>query len=546
MSEPGNFDDMREEAGRTDTQIDPYTTESSADIYATPEVTMDTTDVVVDETSSSAPVTDTHGLFSGNGQSNDPYTVQQGVPYGSQSGNPYSGQQGNPYGGQMYNGAYEGMNNNPYYNNNYQGGNPYSNNAYNGENTYANNPYNGENTYANNPYNGENAYGNSPYNGENTYGSNPYSSNAYNTSNSYGTGNAYGGNAYGGDGYGNPYNGTNPYGGQQAGGYGNQPPYGNPPFDNNPYSPYAVPQKKGHTGLIIAIVVIVIFLFVVAICALAYRAVQLANDSGIDEIIDDDKYDFDDDYEYHHDDRHDDEYHGYDDDYDDDYDYYDDDYFYDDYGYEDDGYYSLQDDIKYDLSYEVNFDFFEYETDNEDVSIMVTYPIISGEDVPNLERLNDTVYSEIETITEYFEEDYAPYMEKNEDSYFSATAICYVTYMDEDKLSVVFQERIYADSYDLAYLECINIDMVNGVILDNEEMLDIDDDFSVEFRTRSDEQNGEIYTLTNMTDQEITGYFNSPDVIVFYTPLGMEIGFNYEEGWVTVTYEEYEQYLKVF
>ena len=64
--------------------------------------------------------------------------------------------------------------------------------------------------------------------------------------------------------------------------------------------------------------------------------------------------------------------------------------------------------------------------------------------------------------------------------------------------------------------------------------------------TRSDEQNGEIYSLTNMTDQEITGYFNSPDVIVFYTPKGMEIGFNYEDGWVTVTYEEYEQYLNVF
>ena len=43
-----------------------------------------------------------------------------------------------------------------------------------------------------------------------------------------------------------------------------------------------------------------------------------------------------------------------------------------------------------------------------------------------------------------------------------------------------------------------------------------------------------------------TGYFKSDDIIVFYTPNGMEIGFNYEEGWVTVTYEEYEKYLKVF
>ncbi len=545
MSEPGNFDDMREGDGRIDTPVDPYTTESSADIYATPKVALDNTDVVVEE-ASSVPVTDTHGLFSGSGQ-NDPYNVQPGVPYGSQpdpynsqpgtpyggqAGNPYGVQPGNPYGGQAYNGAYEGMNNNPYYNNTYQGGNPYNNNPYNSDNTYNNNTNNGDmgnsNPYGSVPYGGDNTYGSTSYGGDNAYGNA-----SYNGNNTYGAGNAYGGN-------GSPYNGANPYG-QQAGGSGNQPPYGNPPFDNNPYSPYAVPQKKGHTGLIIAIVVIVILLFIVAVCALAYRAVQLANDR-IDDVMDDDKYDFDDDYDYHHDD----DFYGYDDDddffYDDDFDY---DYDYD-YDYEDDGYYSLQDDIKYDLSYGIDFDFYEYESDNENVNIMVTYPIITGEDVPNLEKLNDTIYSEVELIEEYFEEDYAPYMEKNEDSYFSATAICYVTYMDEDKLSVVYQERIYADTYDLAYLECINIDMKNGVVLDNEEMLDIDDAFSVEFRTRSDEQNGEIYSLTNMTDQEITGYFNSPDVIVFYTPLGMEIGFNYEEGWVTVTYEEYEQYLKVF
>ena len=111
--------------------------------------------------------------------------------------------------------------------------------------------------------------------------------------------------------------------------------------------------------------------------------------------------------------------------------YYNYDYDYD-YGY-DDRYYSLQDDLKYDLSYEVEFDYFEYDTDNEDVSIMITYPVISGEDVPNLERLNDEIYSEVELLKEYFEEDYAPYMEKNEDSYFSATAISYVTYMEEKK-----------------------------------------------------------------------------------------------------------------
>ena len=62
------------------------------------------------------------------------------------------------------------------------------------------------------------------------------------------------------------------------------------------------------------------------------------------------------------------------------------------------------------------------------------------------------------------------------------------------------------------------------------------------------EQTNRSDSLNYMTDQEITKYFNSDDVIVFYTPKGMEIGFNYDDGygWVTVTYEEYEEYLKVF
>ncbi|MDE6844370.1 MAG: hypothetical protein K2J99_01200, partial [Lachnospiraceae bacterium] len=93
------------------------------------------------------------------------------------------------------------------------------------------------------------------------------------------------------------------------------------------------------------------------------------------------------------------------------------------------------------------------------------------------------------------------------------------------------------------FLYSINIDMENGIILDNESMLNVNDDFSVEFR---DIQNGEISYLTRMSDQEITDHFDSTDIIVFYTPQGMEIGFNYDEGWVTVTYKDYEQYLKVF
>ncbi len=199
------------------------------------------------------------------------------------------------------------------------------------------------------------------------------------------------------------------------------------------------------------------------------------------------------------------------------------------------------------MSYTVDFELYEYDSDYEEVEIMVFYPVISSsDDIPNLDKLNATIQSEIDFLVEYFEDEYEEYFVDDGESYFHATSTGYVTYMDEEKMSIVFSENVYSDYYYDAFLYSINIDMENGIILDNESMLNIDDDFSVEFRERSDIQNGEIEHLTAMSDQEITGHFNSSDIIVFYTPQGMEVGFNYDEGWVTVTYKEYEQYLKVF
>ena len=83
--------------------------------------------------------------------------------------------------------------------------------------------------------------------------------------------------------------------------------------------------------------------------------------------------------------------------------------------------------------------------------------------------------------------------------------------------------------------------------MDNTDIIAVDDDFSVDFRYRSEEQNGTIDTLDWMSDQEITELLTSSgNLIIYYTPMGMEIGFNYEDGWVTVTYHDYKDYLKIF
>lgn len=552
MSESDNLEGLQGGEDReSDVSMDPYVSESSQDIYTTPEVVE--TAAVVEEIEPSAVVTDTHGLFSGNQTDVQP-------SYGGQPGG---------YGAQTFYGSQPGG---------YRAQNPYGNQ----NSGYGIQPPYGNQTggYAQSPYgNQTGGYGlQPPYGSQNggyvaqpPYGNQAGGSEAQppygnqeggsevqlpygNQTGGYGAQPPYG-NQTGGYGaqppYGNQtgsYGGQPPYGNQQAGGgYGGQPPFGGQPPYDNPYSPYAMPQKKQNTGLIVGIVIGIIILFLVAVFALASKAVNLLTEKEKEDLRRD-VYDFDDDYDYNYN-YHDD--YDFDYDYDDDYDY--SDYFSDDdfYDYDyfddaeyDDRYYNLHNEIRSDLSYQVELEEFEYESDYENALIIANIPIVSGENVPNLDNINADIREEVDEMTALFEEEYESHIKESEDNYFMASLVGYVAYMDEDKLSIAWQEEMYSDRDGGVYLRSINVDMKNGVVLDNEGILAIDDEFSVEFRQKSDEQNGEISYLTYMTDQQITDYFKSDDIIVFYTPKGMEIGFNYEEGWVTVTYEEYEQYLK--
>ena len=486
---------------------DIYETQSRQDIYTTP----------------STESIGTGGVFSGyqnqsdygspnNPYQNQPYGMQgnvyQNQPYGTQ-GNVYQdqpyGTQGNVYQDQPY-----GTQGNVYQDQSYgTQGNPYQNQAYDTQgNPYQNQSYDTQG----NPYQNQ-SYG--------TQG-NPCQNQSYGTQ-------------------GNPY--QNQSYGTQGNLYQNQP-YGTQGSYNNPYSPYAVPgQHKKHTGLIIGVIVGIIILFLIAIFAVIYYALKNINGRiRNDSYVYDRDYEYFDEYDFDYDDhddndnwRHDRRRNEYfkDDDYDDDQGKYDE-------------YYELEDALRYDLSYSVSWEYYEYEPENdEDVIILVEYPVIEGDLVPNLDRINDLIYEEVDFITDYYEDDYSGYM--GEDSYFYGYAMAYVTYMDEDVLSIVYSEEIDCDYYPYVNLYCINIDMRNGVVMDNTELLDIDDDFSVDFRNRSEKQNGSISGLDYMSDQTITGYLtDSSSLIIFYTPLGMEIGMNYDEGWVTVTYKDYEQYLKIF
>ncbi len=219
-------------------------------------------------------------------------------------------------------------------------------------------------------------------------------------------------------------------------------------------------------------------------------------------------------------------------------------------GYDDgqyDGeYYEFHNEIRDDLSYQVDFESYEYSVgDDGNISVEVTYPVVTGREAFDEESINEIIQKELGEVEDYTES-VKEWLTQEETFYFEAEG--YVTYMDEDILSIIYKEYGYLDGeiYE-TYVVSVNIDMESGMMLANTQLLDIDDDFSIDFRERCEKQNGVIDNLSMFSDQEITYMLtNDSSLIIFYTPLGMEVGFNYYYGWVTVTYKDYQKFQKRF
>ncbi len=203
----------------------------------------------------------------------------------------------------------------------------------------------------------------------------------------------------------------------------------------------------------------------------------------------------------------------------------------------------ITDAVRSDLEYSIEWENYEYEGNNDKVRIAVDYPVIKG-DVPNLEAINDMIDDEAEYFEEYYKE-YSKYMMPEEQ--FLVYSEGYVTFMDPEVMSVVFCEMIYTDYWTDYGLYCLNIDIENGVVLDNNSIMEINDEFAVDFRKRCRQQNGTVSDLDSMTDQEIVYYLTSGGTsILFYTPMGIEVGMNFGEYYVTVTYQDYEDFLQKY
>ena len=121
--------------------------------------------------------------------------------------------------------------------------------------------------------------------------------------------------------------------------------------------------------------------------------------------------------------------------------------------------------------------------------------------------------------------------------------------MSEDVVSIVFDERIYLNETKLPEVCAINIDVRTGTLLSNQEMVSYTDTLTRKFRSQNSVQNGDKMDLAEWPDELIGQLLASEAGVVFYTPVGLEIGFNYSgtngmSGWVTVTVKNYEQFLK--
>lgn len=210
-------------------------------------------------------------------------------------------------------------------------------------------------------------------------------------------------------------------------------------------------------------------------------------------------------------------------------------------------YYKFHNADRQDLSYQADFESYADMFGTDNVLLSVNYPVISGNNQEDMDGVNRAIQREVEELKEYVS---SVSGEIDRDSTFSFEAESYITYMDEEVLSIIYVEYGYLDDeFYESYVVSVNIDMESKMALTNSQMLEINDQFSVDFRNRSEKQNGEISYLYNFTDQEITELLNDDDsLIIFYTPLGMEVGFNYDYGygWVTVTYKDYEKFQRHF
>lgn len=385
------------------------------------------------------------------------------------------------------------------------------------------------------------------------------------TQNSFdGQQNSYGNatqNSYDG-GYGNATQSNYGNGGQSGYGYQGADPYANPYHDS--FYQTQVPQTKSKSSTVQAVIVGVI-MAVVTVVAVAATAVYSSSLPKSYDSADGDADSYSDDWDYDWDDD------SYDDDWsdsdnfdprplEDDIDWADKSWKEEPQNYSKEDvwdakqryYEDLRSCIDENVSYQLSYKTEEQLDKDQDVCMRVTYYQLEG-DIPNLDEINEqlkaTALTDLEAYNlekEFYDEVFEAY-----GAGYIVEATTYVTYNDDSIISFVTHSNNKNTYMSGMHLYCVTVDLETGMVLDNMNMLDVDHDFVEHVVESSNKQNGSISYLDDTDIDELVYEFENPEnLIVFYTPCGLEVGLSYysyyEYGWFTTTLRDYETYLKSY
>ena len=215
------------------------------------------------------------------------------------------------------------------------------------------------------------------------------------------------------------------------------------------------------------------------------------------------------------------------------------------------------DEVSYSEQYQISRKYFFYDDmmGNYRIQASVAYPELSG-NIPNLDDLNQQIYDRCASDFLNYLNGSSPYSQYVFEKITFASD-SYITYNDGKKMSILLDCVVHTDDYwnNLdSYIYAINIDLEKGEIIENDEIIDMDEAFAKEFRERCLTQNGSNTALDPLSDKEVLQYLKSKENnIMFFTPLGLEVGMHYmykddilARGWMTITlkYGEFEDKLK--
>ncbi|MDD3368994.1 MAG: hypothetical protein PHP50_08950 [Lachnospiraceae bacterium] len=203
----------------------------------------------------------------------------------------------------------------------------------------------------------------------------------------------------------------------------------------------------------------------------------------------------------------------------------------------------LENYVRDDLSYQVSNRFFVYYSEDGRAAIEIEYPYLTG-DIENIESINNDLAGEAAFYVQNFEASVKDYL--SEDEEYSVWVEPYIANMSEETISIVFNEYVQeGDTYSYVSLCPMTYDLTTGEFAYVSEQVRMDDAFIKAFRAQCETQ-GMGDNIADLSDTELADMFSESygDMVAFYTPLGLEVGFNYDAGWMTVTMREYEQYME--